>query len=160
MFLRFTWASLVAQTVKNLPAMQETQVRSLIRKLHWRRVWHPTPVILPGEVHGQKSLVGYSPWGGKESDTTEPPTLSLSHCHDLHHASVLPFFLKILFIYFWLCWVIQRSPVSYSCSREMILSLRGRERIPGVPFASQEEALSTGKARGTPGSCQDRKSVV
>ena len=38
-------------------------------------------------------------------------------------------------------------------SRGGILSLRGRERIPGVPVASQEEALSTGKARGTPGSC-------
>ena len=38
-------------------------------------------------------------------------------------------------------------------SRGAILSLRGRERIPGIPLASQEEALSTGKARGTPGSC-------
>ena len=38
-------------------------------------------------------------------------------------------------------------------SREGILSLRGRERIPGVPVPSHEEALSTGKARGTPGSC-------
>ena len=38
-------------------------------------------------------------------------------------------------------------------SRGGILSLPGRERIPGVPVASQEEALSTGKARGTPGSC-------
>ena len=38
-------------------------------------------------------------------------------------------------------------------SRGGILSLRGRERIPGVPVASQEEALSTGKARGTPGTC-------
>ena len=39
-----------------------------------------------------------------------------------------------------------------------ILSLRGRDRIPGVPFASQEEALSTGKARGTPGSCHHSQS--
>ena len=38
-------------------------------------------------------------------------------------------------------------------SKEVIFSLRGRERIPGIPVASQEEALSTGKARGTPGSC-------
>ena len=37
----------------------------------WRRQWHPTPVPLPGKSHGQKSLVGYSPWGRKESDTTE-----------------------------------------------------------------------------------------
>ena len=37
----------------------------------WRRKWHPTPVFLPGKSHGQRSLVGYSPWGCKESDTTE-----------------------------------------------------------------------------------------
>ena len=37
----------------------------------WRRAWQPTPVFLPGESHGQMSLVGYSPWGCKESDTTE-----------------------------------------------------------------------------------------
>ena len=37
----------------------------------WRRQWHPTPVLLPGKSHGRRSLVGYSPWGHKESDTTE-----------------------------------------------------------------------------------------
>ena len=37
----------------------------------WRRAWQPTPVFLPGEVHGQRSLAGTSPWGGKDSDTTE-----------------------------------------------------------------------------------------
>ena len=40
-------------------------------KIPWRRKWHPTPVCLPGESHGWRSLVGYSPWGRKESDTTE-----------------------------------------------------------------------------------------
>ena len=43
----------------------------------WRRKWQPIPVFLPGEFHGQRSLVGYSPWGHKESDTTEWLTLSL-----------------------------------------------------------------------------------
>ena len=33
--------------------------------------WHPTPVLLPGKSHGQRSIVGYSPWGCKESHTTE-----------------------------------------------------------------------------------------
>ena len=33
--------------------------------------WQPTPVFLPGESHGQRSLMGYSPWGRKESDTSE-----------------------------------------------------------------------------------------
>ena len=36
-----------------------------------RRQWHPTPVLLPGKSHGWRSLVGYSPWGLEESDTTE-----------------------------------------------------------------------------------------
>ena len=43
----------------------------------WRREWKPAPVLLPGEFHGQRSLEGYSPWGGKESDTTE----WLTHIH-------------------------------------------------------------------------------
>ena len=37
----------------------------------WRRKWQPTPVFLPGEFHGQRSLVGYTPWGHKEPDTTK-----------------------------------------------------------------------------------------
>ena len=37
----------------------------------WRRQWHPTPVRLPGKSHGRRSLVGCSPWGRQESDTTE-----------------------------------------------------------------------------------------
>ena len=63
--------------VKNLPATQETQVRSLGQEdLTWRREGQPTPVFLPGESHGQRSL-DYSPWGHKESDKTEQLTLSL-----------------------------------------------------------------------------------
>ena len=42
-----------------------------VRKILWSRKWQPTLVFLPGESHGQRSLVGYSPWGCKESDTTE-----------------------------------------------------------------------------------------
>ena len=40
-------------------------------KLHGRRKWQPTPVLSPGKSHGRRSLVGYSPWGCEESDTTE-----------------------------------------------------------------------------------------
>ena len=57
--------------VKNLPVMQETWVRFLGWEDSWRREWQPTPAFLLGEFHGQRSLVGYSPWGHKESDTTE-----------------------------------------------------------------------------------------
>ena len=42
-----------------------------VGKIPWRREWLPIPVFLPGESHGQRSLVGYSPRGRKELDTTE-----------------------------------------------------------------------------------------
>ena len=44
---------------------------ALISHTSWRRQWHPTPILLPGESHGWRSLVGCSPWDCKESDTTE-----------------------------------------------------------------------------------------
>ena len=46
-----------------------------VGKILWRREWQPPPVFLPGEFHGQRSLVGYSPWGCQESDMTEWLTL-------------------------------------------------------------------------------------
>ena len=64
-------ASLMAQMVKHLPAVQETWVQSLRWEDPWRREWQPTPIFLPEEFHGQRSLVGYSLWGRKDSDTTE-----------------------------------------------------------------------------------------
>ena len=76
-------ASLVSQRVKRLPVVRETWVQSLGRecgrrgfnpwvgKIPCRRKWQPTPALLPGISHGWRSLVGYSSWGRKESDTTE-----------------------------------------------------------------------------------------
>ena len=46
-------------------------------KMPWRRKWQPTPVFLPGESKGLRSLVGYSPWGQKESDMGE----ATEHAH-------------------------------------------------------------------------------
>ena len=60
---------LVAQTIKNLPAIQETQVQSVGRDMSsipGKGNGYPTPVFLPGELHGQGSLAGYSPWSRKE----------------------------------------------------------------------------------------------
>jgi len=51
MALGITWASLVAQSVKNMPAVQETRVRSLSWEDSWRRKWQPTPVSLSGKSH-------------------------------------------------------------------------------------------------------------
>ena len=69
--LQYSWASLVAQLVKNPPAMQETWAQSLGWDDPWRRERLPTPVFLPGEFHGL-----YSPWGCKELDKTEQLSLS------------------------------------------------------------------------------------
>ena len=68
------WASQVALGVKNLPASAgdvRHRFDPWVGKIPWRRAWQPTPVFLPGEFHGQRSLVGYSPKGRTESDTTE-----------------------------------------------------------------------------------------
>ena len=67
-------ASQVALVIKNLLAnagdiRDVGSIPGLGRS--WRREWQPSPVFLPGECHGQRSLVGQSPWGHKESDTTE-----------------------------------------------------------------------------------------
>ena len=61
---------------------QETGFNPWVRKIPWRREWQLTPVFLPGEFHGQRSLEGYSPWGCKELDTTERLT-TLNQLHSL-----------------------------------------------------------------------------
>ena len=61
----------MAQTVKHLSTIWETWVQSLGQEVPWRRKWQSTPVPLPGKSYGQRSLVGYSPWGCKESDMIE-----------------------------------------------------------------------------------------
>ena len=67
--------------------MQETQFQSLVGKIPWSRKWHSHSSILPGKFHGQRILVGYSLWGCKESDMTEP----LSACTHTHTANnILP----------------------------------------------------------------------
>ena len=57
--------SLVAQWERIRLPMQGTWVRSLSQNIPWRRKWQPTPVFLHGKSHGQRSLVGCSPWGCK-----------------------------------------------------------------------------------------------
>ena len=62
-------ASLVAQVVRNLPALQETWVQSLGWEDPLEEGMQPTPVFLPGEFHGQRSLVGYTVHGIAKSQT-------------------------------------------------------------------------------------------
>ena len=60
--------------IKNLPDNAgdiEIRFNPWGRKIPWSRKWQPAPVFLPGKFHGQRTLVGYSPWGHKELDTIE-----------------------------------------------------------------------------------------
>ena len=74
-----------------------------VRKIPWRREWLPTPVFLAGESHGQRSLVGYTPWGGKESNRTERLTFSLY---------LLSFHEQFCTHEFWICICISLGNVS------------------------------------------------
>ena len=65
--------------VKILLGSEEMQ-DTWVRKIPWRRAWQPTPVFLPGESNGQRILVGYSPWGREESDTTVATEHHLFDC--------------------------------------------------------------------------------
>ena len=77
----------MALEVKNLPANAEDirdmgSVPGLERKISWRRKWQPTPVLLPGEFHGQRSLVGYRPQSHKElviNEATQHACIALLH---------------------------------------------------------------------------------
>ena len=70
--------------VNNPPALWETGVRSLgFGKIPWKRARQPTPVFLPGESHGQSSMVGYGPWGFKELDKTERLSIPLVRASQL-----------------------------------------------------------------------------
>ena len=65
------WDSLVAQKVKLCPQCRRPGFDPWAGKISWRRKWQPTPKLLPRKFNGWRSLVGYSSWGCKESDTTE-----------------------------------------------------------------------------------------
>ena len=72
--LQYSRTSLAAQMVKNLLACGRPGFDSWVGKIPWRRAWQPTPELQYAcleNPHGQRSLVGYSPWGHKELDTTE-----------------------------------------------------------------------------------------
>ena len=67
-----------------------------VRKIPWRRKWQPTPVLLPGKFHGQRSL-GYSPWGHKESDMTDHAR-ACTYIKRNPFPSSLPLFLPLSFL--------------------------------------------------------------
>ena len=65
------WVSQVMLVVKTLPVNAGDRFDPRVGNIHWRRAWQPAPVFLSGEIYGQRSLVGYSPWGRRESDQAE-----------------------------------------------------------------------------------------
>ena len=110
--------------------MWKTRVQSWVRKILWRRKWQPTPALLPGKSHGQRSMVGcYSPWDRKESDTTE-------WLHSLTQATkeVLPIFLKQSLVFP----ILLVSSISLHCSfkKAFYLSLlfSGTQHSVGLIF--------------------------
>ena len=85
-------ASLISSEVRNPAAMQEPQemwVRSLGQEIPWGRAWQPTPVFLPGGSHGQRSIVGCSSQGHKESDMPETIWHAYMHANTLWNTNHL-----------------------------------------------------------------------
>ena len=80
--------------VKNLSATHKIRhgscrFHSWVGMIPWRGKWQPTPVFLPGKFHREISLLGYSPWGHKELDTTvRTHTCTHTHTHTHTHVSV------------------------------------------------------------------------
>ena len=64
---RYIHPNILSSILYNSQDVEATYILAIL----WRRQWHPTPVLLPGKSHGQKSLVGYNPWGPEELDTTD-----------------------------------------------------------------------------------------
>ena len=72
-----SWVSQVALVVKNPPAnagdMRDPGLTPGWGEISWRKKWQSTPIFLPGEFHGQRSMECYSLWEHRESDMTEAP---------------------------------------------------------------------------------------
>ena len=89
-------ASQVALEVKSPPAnagrFKRCGFNPWVGKIPSRRAWKPTLVFMPAESHGQRTLAGCSPWGRKESDTTEQARAH-THTHTHTHAVILVFLL-------------------------------------------------------------------
>ena len=73
---------MVAQTERVFLQCRRPGIDPWVGKIPWRREWQPTLVFLPGEFHGQRSLMGYSPWSHKELNTTEQ--LTHTHMYNTH----------------------------------------------------------------------------
>ena len=122
--------------VKNPPAMQKTRVQSWVGKILWKRKWLPTPVFLPVESHGQRSLEGYSPCGHKELDTTERIVLSLS-CNKKQKENLLLYNRRIPVLF-------PQIPTSTIQSfRKAETSISSQDEVTGTRFTLLPETAKT-----------------
>ena len=113
-----------------------------VKKILWRREWQPTPVFMPGEFHGQRTLVGYSPWLHRELEMTEQLTLTFHFvcvcvcvcvCEHAHNCAWLSAIL----------WTIShQAPLSMGFSRQEYWSV--------LPFPSPEDLLDPEIEPGSP----------
>ena len=78
LIFRYPWDIRVLISQIGILYIKVPKFNPWVRKTPWRRAWQHTPIFLPGEFHGQRSLEGYSQWGCKESDMSKWLTLSLS----------------------------------------------------------------------------------
>ena len=115
----YLWASLVIQMVKSSPAMQETRFNPWVEKIPWRRKWLSTPVFLPGEFHGQKSLEGSQRVGHDWSDLARTHLIFLLWC-SLAHTPPLCYYWEIdcISICFW-----PNNTIIYICFIKLFLKL-------------------------------------
>ena len=120
----------MAQTVKNLPAVQYTWIRSLGGEDSLEKGWATHSTTLPGEFHEQRSLVGYRLCGWKESDTAEWRTLSLIQPHKMSWEM----FLLLLFSWRDFISSLQFSSVTRSC---WTLCDPMNRSTPGLPVHHQ-----------------------
>ena len=106
----------------------EAQDWSLFREDPWRREWLPTPIFLPGKSHEQRDLVGYSPWGRKESDMTNTFTFTLVNAFITQHNGLFLFFVcedhMQVFNFFsehWWTWVALLSLINWFTNDSTLL---------------------------------------
>ena len=99
-----------------------------IRKMPWRRKWQPTPVFLPGDSHGQRNLAGYSPWGHKESDTTEDSDLDLN----IHLYREIAIFMKTMYKTFFAIWNHTFNLLSWKHHKNILIKIPHKYNLEGI----------------------------
>ena len=102
--------------------MPKTQIWHSWVEISWNRKWQPTSVFLPGKFHGQRSLVGYSPWGRKKADTTEWLSTHIHTDYILYQYSTVQNQnndIGLMCVYEVLCYFLRRLDILINTTREI-----------------------------------------